>query len=38
MKKDALGQAAARHGARFHISAAGELGGLLRKIGRPTSG
>ncbi len=38
MKKDALGQAAARHGARFHISAAGELGGLLRKIGRPASG
>jgi twitching motility two-component system response regulator PilH len=34
MNKDALSQAAARYGAQFHISAAGELGGLLRKIGR----
>ena len=38
MNKDALGQAAVRYGAQFHISAAGELGGLLRKIGRTAAG
>jgi CheY-like chemotaxis protein len=35
MSKDALGQVADRHGARFHIASTGELGDLLRRISQP---
>ena len=38
LSKEALGEAAARHGAQFHISAAGELGALFHKIGRSSAG
>jgi CheY-like chemotaxis protein len=38
LNEDTLSQTAARHGAPFHLSAAGELGGLLHKICRPAAG